>query len=104
VVGDLPLANRRAAPLARGEARRIATCRWVPGGSDIGLTQLEEAAMYGQGLLGLLVLIADVWAIVNIVQSAADTGKKVLWVVLILVLPVLGVILWYFLGPRTGRT
>jgi hypothetical protein len=60
--------------------------------------------MYGQGLWGLLVLIADVWAIVNIVQSAADTGKKVLWVVLVLVLPVLGVILWYFLGPRTGRT
>ena len=60
--------------------------------------------MYGQGLLGLLVLIADVWAIVNIVQSAADTGKKVLWVVLILVLPLLGVILWYFLGPRTGKT
>jgi phospholipase D-like protein len=60
--------------------------------------------MYGNGLWGLLVLIADVWAIVNIVQSAADTGKKVLWVVLVLVLPLLGVILWYFLGPRTGRT
>jgi hypothetical protein len=60
--------------------------------------------MYGQGLWGLLVLIADVWAIVNIVQSAADTGKKVLWVVLVLVLPLLGVILWYFLGPRTGKT
>jgi hypothetical protein len=60
--------------------------------------------MYGQGLWGLLVLIADVWAIINIVQSAADTGKKVLWVVLVLVLPLLGVILWYFLGPRTGKT
>jgi phospholipase D-like protein len=60
--------------------------------------------MYGQGLWGLLVLIADVWAIVNIVQSAADTGKKVLWVVLVLLLPLLGVILWYFLGPRTGKT
>jgi hypothetical protein len=60
--------------------------------------------MYGQGLSGLLVLIADVWAIVNIVQSAADTGKKVLWIVLVIVLPLLGVILWYFLGPRTGKT
>ncbi len=60
--------------------------------------------MYSHSLLGLLVLIADVWAIVNVVQSAADTGKKVLWVVLILVLPVLGVILWFFLGPRTGKT
>jgi hypothetical protein len=62
--------------------------------------------MYGPGggLLGLLVLIADVWALINIFQSSADTGKKVLWVVIILVLPVLGFILWYFLGPKTGRS
>jgi succinate dehydrogenase/fumarate reductase cytochrome b subunit len=56
-----------------------------------------------RGLWGLLVLIADVWAIVNIVQSGADTGKKVLWVVLVIVLPVLGFLLWLLLGPRTGR-
>jgi succinate dehydrogenase/fumarate reductase cytochrome b subunit len=56
-----------------------------------------------RGLWGLLVLIADVWAIVNIVQSGADTGKKVLWVVLVIVLPVLGFLLWFFLGPRTGK-
>jgi hypothetical protein len=55
------------------------------------------------GIFGLLVLIADVWAIVNIAQSGATTGKKVLWIVLVLVLPVLGVILWFLLGPRTGR-
>jgi Phospholipase_D-nuclease N-terminal len=59
--------------------------------------------MYGNGLVGLLVLIADVWALVNIFQSTAETGKKVLWVVLVLVLPLLGVILWFFLGPRTGK-
>ena len=56
-----------------------------------------------RGLWGLLVLIADVWAIVNIVQSGADTGKKVLWVVLVIVLPLLGFLLWLLLGPRTGR-
>jgi hypothetical protein len=53
------------------------------------------------GLFGLIVLIADVWAIVNIFQSASDTGKKVLWTVLVIILPVLGFILWYFLGPKT---
>ncbi len=57
-----------------------------------------------RGLWGLLVLIADVWAIVNIVQSSAETGKKVLWVVLVIVLPVLGFVLWLLLGPRTGKT
>ena len=55
------------------------------------------------GLLGLIVLIADVWAIVNIFQSGSDTGAKVIWTVLVILLPVLGFILWYFLGPKTGK-
>ncbi|HWG71105.1 MAG TPA: PLD nuclease N-terminal domain-containing protein [Steroidobacteraceae bacterium] len=59
--------------------------------------------MQYQGLGGLIVLVADVWAIVNIFQSGADTGKKVLWTVLVIILPVLGFILWYFLGPKTGK-
>ena len=59
--------------------------------------------MQYQGLFGLIVLIADVWAIVNVFQSGADTAKKVIWTVLIIILPVLGFILWYFLGPKTGR-
>jgi hypothetical protein len=57
--------------------------------------------MQYQGLFGLVVLVADVWAIVNVFQSGADTGRKVLWTVLIIILPVLGFILWYFLGPKT---
>ena len=39
--------------------------------------------MQPRGLFGLIVLVADVWAIVNILQSSADTGKKVLWTVLV---------------------
>ena len=58
--------------------------------------------MRNQGLFGLVVLVADVWAIVNVFQSSADTGRKVLWTVLVIILPVLGFILWYFLGPKTG--
>jgi hypothetical protein len=59
--------------------------------------------MQYQGLGSLIILIADVWAIVNIFQSAADTGRKVLWTVLVILLPLFGFILWYFLGPKTGR-
>lgn len=51
-------------------------------------------------LLGVLVLLGDVWAILNIFQSSATTGSKTLWIVLVLVLPVLGLIIWYFAGPR----
>lgn len=53
------------------------------------------------GLLGLIVLVLDIWAIVNIFQSSASTGSKVLWIVLVLVLPVIGFILWFLLGPKS---
>ena len=52
------------------------------------------------GIFGLLVLAADVWAILKIFQSSATTGKQALWIVLVLVLPLLGVLIWYFAGPR----
>ena len=59
--------------------------------------------MQYRGIWGLIVLIADVWAIVNIFQSSATTGNKVVWTVVVIVLPVLGFILWYFLGPKSGK-
>jgi hypothetical protein len=52
------------------------------------------------GIFGLLILIADVWAIVNVTQSSASTGAKVGWIVLILLLPVLGLLIWLLAGPR----
>ncbi|MBU1193063.1 MAG: PLDc N-terminal domain-containing protein [Gammaproteobacteria bacterium] len=52
------------------------------------------------GLLGLIILIADIWAIIKTVESNATTGTKVVWVVVILLLPVLGLILWLLLGRR----
>jgi len=55
------------------------------------------------GLWGLLILIGDIWAIINILQSSATSGKKLLWVVVVVLLPLLGLILWFFLGPRGGR-
>lgn len=59
--------------------------------------------MYQGGLFGLIVLIADVWAIVNIFQSGAATGNKALWIVVVFLLPLLGFILWYFWGPKTTK-
>ena len=53
-------------------------------------------------IIGLLILVADIWAIINIVQSKASTGAKALWIVLVLVLPLLGVIIWYFAGPKSA--
>ncbi len=54
---------------------------------------------YG-GILGILILIADIYAIVRIVQSGAEPMWKAIWVVIVLLLPVLGLILWFFFGPK----
>ncbi|MDF2867140.1 MAG: hypothetical protein K0S11_610 [Gammaproteobacteria bacterium] len=56
-----------------------------------------------QGILGLLVLVLDVWAIVTTLTSGATVGTKVLWTVLIVLLPIIGVILWFLVGPRAAR-
>lgn len=52
------------------------------------------------GLLGLIILVLDVWAIVRVLGSRATNGTKVLWIVIILLLPVLGLVLWFLLGPK----
>ena len=55
------------------------------------------------GLLGLIVLVLDVVAIIKTLSSAASPGEKLLWVVVIVLLPIIGLVLWWFLGPRTAR-
>ena len=50
-------------------------------------------------ILGLIILVPDILAIIKIVQSGASTGEKILWVILVLVLPVIGLVIWALLGP-----
>ena len=54
-------------------------------------------------LSGLLILVADIWAILNIVQSKANSGKKLAWILVILLLPLLGLIIWWLIGPREEK-
>ena len=55
------------------------------------------------GIGGLLLLFADVWALIHVAQSDSTPAKKAIWIVLILVLPMFGFILWLLLGPRARR-
>ena len=55
------------------------------------------------GILGLVIMILDIWAIISVVTSGASVAKKVLWTVAILILPILGFILWVIFGPRARR-
>ena len=54
-------------------------------------------------ILGLLILAADIWAIINIFQSSVSNEKKLIWTIAVVLLPVLGLILWFFLGPRDRK-
>lgn len=51
-------------------------------------------------LVGLIILALDIWAILNVIKSGAEIGAKVLWILLIILLPVLGLIIWAIAGPR----
>ncbi len=52
------------------------------------------------GLFGLILLILIIWAIVSTLQSRAGTGNKVLWIVVLLMIPLLGFLLWLLFGPK----
>lgn len=52
------------------------------------------------GLLGLVVLVLDIIAIVDALKSKLSTGLKVLWVILILALPLLGMVLYFLIGRK----
>ena len=59
--------------------------------------------MFGHPILWLLVTILDIIAIVSILKSGADSGTKLLWIVVVVLLPLLGMILYFLMGPGRRR-
>lgn len=55
------------------------------------------------GIGGLLLLALHLWAIISIIGSDKSTSGKVLWAMLVLVLPLLGFVIWLIAGPRSKR-
>ncbi|MDO5648350.1 PLD nuclease N-terminal domain-containing protein [Paracoccus sp. (in: a-proteobacteria)] len=53
-------------------------------------------------LFGVIIFVLDVWAIAQVINTNESTGTKLFWIILIAVLPVLGLIIWYFAGPRAN--
>ena len=53
-----------------------------------------------KGLLSLVILVLDIVAIIDVIRSSMDTGKKVFWIILILVLPIIGLILYFIIGRK----
>ncbi|MGF1462222.1 MAG: PLDc N-terminal domain-containing protein [Maricaulaceae bacterium] len=51
-------------------------------------------------LLGVLWLVLWLWALISIVQSESGALWKAIGVVFVLLVPVLGFLVWLFLGPK----
>ncbi|MEQ8335588.1 PLDc N-terminal domain-containing protein [Nisaea sp.] len=54
------------------------------------------------GLFALIILIADIYAVIQVLSSGASGVNKLLWALLIIVLPVIGLIIWMVAGPRSA--
>lgn len=52
------------------------------------------------GIVGLIIFVLDIVAIVDCIQSPMDGAKKLLWILLILILPLLGMLLYFLLAKK----
>lgn len=53
-------------------------------------------------VFGIIIFVLDVWAIASVINTNVSTGTKILWIALIAILPVVGLIIWYFAGPKAN--
>ena len=51
-----------------------------------------------QRLVTLIIVVLDIWAVVDVVKSGKSGGAKALWIILIVVLPIIGLLAWFFAG------
>ncbi len=55
------------------------------------------------GILGLIVLALDIYAVLKVLGSNAETLAKILWTLGIVFFPVVGLVVWALAGPRGSR-
>jgi hypothetical protein len=65
------------------------------------LAQFSLTSGYG-GIIGLIIFVLDIVAIISVLMGRGSVGHKVLWIVLILLLPLIGMILYYLIGRNSA--
>ena len=55
------------------------------------------------GFWALIHLALVVYALIQILGSSADTGRKILWIILVALFPLIGLIIWFLAGPGTPK-
>jgi len=51
------------------------------------------------GIFSLVILLADIFAIIKIAKSSETTLMKVIWIAVVVILPIIGLIVWFLAGP-----
>lgn len=59
---------------------------------------------HAYGIAGTIIFLLDLFAIISILGSNKSTLDKLIWIVLIILLPLVGFLIWFFIGPRSQRT
>ena len=55
------------------------------------------------GIWGIIHLALVVYAALQIFKSSADTVKKIVWILIVAIFPLVGLIVWFFIGPGTPK-
>lgn len=53
-------------------------------------------------VFGLIIFVLDIWAIASIINSGATGRSKIIWVLVVAILPVAGLIAWWIAGPKAN--
>ena len=53
-------------------------------------------------IFGLIIFVLDIWAIASIINSGATGRRKIIWVLVVAILPVAGLIAWWIAGPKAN--
>jgi len=59
----------------------------------------KESIMSINGIFSLVILLADIFAIIKIAKSSETTLMKVIWIAVVVILPIIGLIVWFLAGP-----
>lgn len=59
-------------------------------------------ALFTSSIIGLLILVLDIVAIASVLMGRGSIGHKLLWVLLILLLPVVGMVLYFIFGRSSA--
>lgn len=53
-------------------------------------------------LIGVLILMLDIYAIASVLMGTSSIERKLLWILLIVLLPVVGLILYFMIGRTSA--